>query len=224
MMSRGFSTMPWVDFCVTTPNVFNFSVQPCLMCAHCFEYSVYFLSLCISETSSSIPYSNIILDFHQLLPHTGKHFLTSCMRLTPVSYGSWSPTDMSVTQSWLSGVGLRGFPRVTKPDQTRVTHLGESLAHQMSTGKKEMTASHLFSTLVSCLHVSCVMALLPSRACCVCLLLRCWWVSLFVCRSAAQMWSTWPVFQLRSGYSALNPLSTTQHHVFSWYVSAISLD
>lgn len=155
--------MPRVDFYVKTLNVFNFlgSVQPSLVCTllrvQCLlpvslhQWDKNIRSLCHHHSSfPSAPSPNC------------KHSLTSCLRLwslTPVSYGSWSPTDVSVPQSppgcflaeWRRSLrvssGDRGWP-----DPGHL--LGESLALQHSTEKTQLSVGLLFSTLVSCLHVS----------------------------------------------------------------------
>lgn len=71
-------------------------------CALGSEPTAYFLSLCISETGASLPCATIIPHFRQPLHKNCKHSPTSCLRpwsLTSVSYGRWSPTDVSVPQS-----------------------------------------------------------------------------------------------------------------------------
>lgn len=91
-----------------------------------------------------------------------KHSLYSCPRLwslTPVSYGSWSPTDVSVPRSplgcflaeWRHSLRVSSGDRV-RPDPGHL--LEESLAHQHSSGKTHMAVGHLLSKLVSCLHVN----------------------------------------------------------------------
>lgn len=114
------------------------------------------LSLSVSEMRAFLLSATIIPHIHQHLPNNCKHSLTSRLMLwalTPVAYGSCSPTDVSVPQShpqcflgeWRQS--LRFSPRWPSPTRSRSLAWGQ-LTDQGSTGKTQLTAGHLFRTFV----------------------------------------------------------------------------
>lgn len=117
-------------------------VQPSLLCTllrvHCrLPVSVYqrdgsIRSLCHHHSS-----------FPSAASPNCKHSPTSCLRLrslTPVSYGRWSPTDVSVPQSpplplsgWAAALseGFLGWPSLTRPGSLARGCTGALLANTL---------------------------------------------------------------------------------------------
>lgn len=149
---------------VKTLNVYDFLgyVQPSSVHSS-FKYSVYFLSVCLSQwKESNSPLCHIIFNFHQLHPqtvNTTQLLSAAVIALTPVAYGSCSPTDVSMPQSppWCFLAEWRQSRRVSSGDWAQPglgRPLWEWIAHQHQTGKTQQTFGHLFSTVVSCLRAS----------------------------------------------------------------------
>ena len=127
-------------------------------------YSVYFLSVCLNEERASLPsatsYLISISSIHKLwtLPQLPSAAVIS---LTPVAYGSCSPTDVSMPLSppWCFLAEWRQSRRVSSGDWAQPglgRPLWEWIAYQHQTGKTQQTFGHLFSAVVSCLRASCI--------------------------------------------------------------------
>lgn len=148
--------------CENTERVISCNMSNPPWCALCSEYTIYFLSLRISDGKSIHSPRHHHSSFPSAPSPNCKHSLTSCPRLrslTPVSCGSSSPTDVSAPQSPL-GCFLAEWRRSLRvslgdragPDPGHL--LEEGLARRHSTGKTHVAVGHLLSKLVSCLHVN----------------------------------------------------------------------